>query len=144
MNDRWRACLAKLWWGDASEASIGRRGERAAARWLHRRGYRVLARNLRVRSGEADLVVLAPGGSALVVVEVKTRRVRPGDSSPAHPPEANIHAHKRAKLVQVAGEIARRFPNLHPAALRIDVVAVEWPVHGPAVIRHHPDAVRPR
>jgi putative endonuclease len=53
-------------------ASIGRRGERAAARHLRRRGWRLLARNWRAGGGEIDLVVRR--GSVMAICEVKTRR----------------------------------------------------------------------
>ena len=54
------------WW--RTYWSLGRRGERAAARLLRSQGYRVLARNARVPMGEADLVCLAPDGKTVVVV----------------------------------------------------------------------------
>ena len=52
--------------------SIGRRGERIAARHLRRCGLRILARNLRIRSIEIDIVALDPVRDELVVIEVKT------------------------------------------------------------------------
>ena len=56
-----------------SPAVRGRRAERATAVLLRLRGFRVLARNLRIRgAGEVD--VLARSGSTLVLVEVKARR----------------------------------------------------------------------
>ena len=58
----------------AAHLVLGRRGEEAAVRLLLAKGYTILARNWRVRSGELDIVV----------VEVKTRRrsgfYRPGDN----------------------------------------------------------------
>lgn len=51
---------------------LGRAGERAAERFLTRRGYRVLARNYRCPLGEIDLVALH--GRTIAFVEVKTRR----------------------------------------------------------------------
>ncbi|MCH2149376.1 MAG: YraN family protein [Phycisphaerales bacterium] len=50
----------------------GRRGERLAARWLRRRGHRILARNLRWGRLEMDLLVESPDGRQAIVVEVKT------------------------------------------------------------------------
>lgn len=50
----------------------GARGEKLAAKFLRRRGYKILYRNFRGRSGgEIDLV--ARDGDTLVFVEVKTR-----------------------------------------------------------------------
>ena len=56
----------------AAHLVLGRRGEEAAVRLLLAKGYTILARNWRVRSGELDIV--ARDGRTLVFVEVKTRR----------------------------------------------------------------------
>jgi putative endonuclease len=53
--------------------ALGRRGEELAAEHLRRRGCVELARNVRTREGEIDLIVLER--RALVFVEVKTRSV---------------------------------------------------------------------
>jgi putative endonuclease len=53
--------------------ALGRRGEQLAAEHLNRRGCVELARNVRTREGEIDLIVLER--RALVFVEVKTRSV---------------------------------------------------------------------
>src|SRR3989475_12933852 len=50
---------------------LGEEGERAAARFLEARGYRILERNYRTRRGEIDLI--AEDGRILVFVEVKVR-----------------------------------------------------------------------
>src|SRR5437667_9750076 len=50
---------------------LGEEGERAAARFLEARGYRILERNYRTRRGEIDLI--AEDGRMLVFVEVKVR-----------------------------------------------------------------------
>jgi putative endonuclease len=50
---------------------LGREGERLAARFLERRGYRVLGSGFRARRGEIDLICRR--GDRLVLVEVKTR-----------------------------------------------------------------------
>lgn len=49
----------------------GRRGELAAARYLRKRGYMIIGRNLRSKIGELDIV--ASIDKTLVFVEVKTR-----------------------------------------------------------------------
>jgi putative endonuclease len=54
--------------------TLGAKGERLAAQHLEARGYEVVARNFRTRSGELDLV--ARDERFLVFCEVKTRVVR--------------------------------------------------------------------
>ncbi len=136
---RWKTWLAKLWWGDAAEATLGRRGERAAARHLKSLGYRLIARNVRLSAGECDLLMRDPDRSTLVIVEVKTRRVTPGKPHP--PPEASVHARKRAKLELLAGLLARD-RRYQGQPIRIDVAAVDWPDSGKPTVRHFRDAVR--
>lgn len=90
--------------------------------------------------GEADLVCLAPDRRTVVIVEVKTRLVHRG-AGVAVPPEANITAHKQSKLARIARHLAR-CNGWQERPVRIDVVAVEWPVEGvwwPRLppMRHH-------
>ena len=66
-------------------ASLGRLGEDAAASYLAARGYRIVARNVRADRVELDLI--ARFGTALVFVEVKTRRgARHGQAAEAVDP----------------------------------------------------------
>ncbi|MEM9882850.1 MAG: YraN family protein [Planctomycetota bacterium] len=116
--------------GDAAHLRRGRRGERLAARHLKHKGYRVLARNLRSRHGELDLLVESPDG-AVVVVEVKA-----GAANPAFPPELHVTPAKQRKLVVLAATLARRH-RLTTRRIRFDVVAVEFPDAGPPTLRHH-------
>lgn len=51
--------------------NIGKAGEDAAAGYLAKKGWRILARNYRVRGGEMDIVAFRFG--ILSFVEVKTR-----------------------------------------------------------------------
>lgn len=111
----------------------GRAGERLAAKHLKSKGYRVLARNLRSRHGELDLVVWSPDG-AVVAVEVKA-----GAANPAFPPELHVTPAKQRKIVALLAQVARRH-RLTGKRLRFDVVAVEFPEQGEPVIRHHAGA----
>ncbi|HWI62432.1 MAG TPA: YraN family protein [Symbiobacteriaceae bacterium] len=54
-----------------SRTARGREGEEVAARFLEGAGYRIIARNLRFRLGELDIV--AADQDCVVFVEVKTR-----------------------------------------------------------------------
>ena len=121
-------------------AILGRAGEKLAARHLKQRGCRVVARNLRTKLGELDLVALAPDRRTLVLVEVKTRALR-ADASAAPPPEAAITARKRKKLALLARQIiaSRRW---HDRPVRIDVIAIDWPHDGKPILRHYENAIR--
>ena len=99
--------------------SLGQRGEKAAARYLRRQGYRVLARNIRSKLGELDLVVL--DGQTIVFVEVKTR----ANHEAGLPAEA-IDSDKQRRLTRLALHYLQRHRLLEQSA-RFDVVAVTWP-----------------
>ena len=76
---------------------LGREGERLAARFLERRGYRVLGSGFRARRGEIDLVCRR--GDRLVLVEVKTR-----SSDRFGTPAEAVGARKRRALLAAAAE----------------------------------------
>lgn len=121
---------ARLWRWIRSGQALGDRGEDEAARWLVAQGYRLLHRNLRVGKDEADLVMLDPDGSTVVIVEVKTRRddhVRP---------EENVHGRKQHRLDRLAAGLSRR-TGYRDRPFRYDVVAVLWPDGKTPTVTHH-------
>jgi putative endonuclease len=99
--------------------SLGRRGEDTAARYLKRHGYRLLARGVRSRLGELDII--AADGRTVVFVEVKTRR----SNDAGHPAEA-IDVNKQRRMTQAALAYLKANGLLGYSA-RFDVVAVTWP-----------------
>ncbi|HVU87981.1 MAG TPA: YraN family protein [Pirellulales bacterium] len=99
--------------------TLGQRGEAAAARYLKRRGYKIVARGDRAVLGELDIV--AVDGRTIVFVEVKTRATDDG----GHPAEAVDHD-KQRRLTRVALAYLRRHELLEYPS-RFDVVAVTWP-----------------
>mgnify|MGYP001825243097 FL=1 len=115
-----------------SEVPLGKRGERAAARYLKRRGYKILARGDRLTSGELDLVAL--DGRTIVFVEVKTRRT----AEAGHPVEA-VDPAKERRLTRVAVTFLKRHGLLEHSA-RFDVVAVTWPEGKRPTIEHFENA----
>ena len=98
---------------------LGRRGERAAERYLKRRGYKIIGRGNRSKWGELDLV--AVDGKTIVFVEVKTRN----DPATGHPAES-VDAAKQRRLTRLAVAFLKRHRLLEYPA-RFDVVAVTWP-----------------
>jgi putative endonuclease len=99
--------------------SLGQRGEAAAARFLRRRGYQILARGDRLGPGELDLVML--DRKTIVFVEVKTRQSHDG----GHPAEA-VNDDKQRRLTRAAVTFLKRY-RLFECPARFDVVAVTWP-----------------
>lgn len=101
---------------------LGRAGERVAARYLKRRGLRIIARNWHCPGvGEADIV--ARDGDGLVIVEVRTRSIRAGQRSPFSP-EASIGPAKVRRLHRLAEAFARQ-QRWRPTSRRVDIVAAE-------------------
>jgi putative endonuclease len=118
--------------------SLGRRGERYAARYLKKQGFRIIARNRTLGGdarGEIDLIGI--DGEFLVFVEVRTRTREDYMS-----PEASIRHHKRKTVARTVRRLLRRHKTagLRP---RIDVVAIIWPpgAAAPALVRHHRAAI---
>lgn len=146
--------------GSASRAQgerdpLGPEGEKLAVRHLKKQGYRILGVNVRTRVGEADIVAQAPDTRTIVIVEVKSRRVRnelaaapdPFRQEAAQaarpqrpPPEASVHQTKRTKLVRILRHLARANRWRH-RPLRIDIIAIEFHEGGQHELRHHVGAV---
>ncbi len=59
----------------SSNRAFGALGEKYAAGYLKKKGYKILEKNYRNKLGEIDLI--ARDGAEIVFVEVKTRSVKP-------------------------------------------------------------------
>jgi putative endonuclease len=101
------------------EKSLGDRGEDAAAKYLKRQGYHILARSLDSPLGELDIV--AVDGRTVVFVEVKTRR-----SDDAGRASEAIDQRKEQRMTQAALAYLKSNRLLGYSA-RFDVVAITWP-----------------
>ena len=111
--------------------TVGKRGEAIAAEYLQARGYAILARNVRFRHGELDIV--ARHGDTLVFVEVKT-----GTGDAFGEPQTWVDAAKQRRL----GRLAAAYLGTHhldDVACRFDVIAVCLSGSEP-VVRHITDA----
>ncbi|MFN3165727.1 MAG: YraN family protein [Phycisphaeraceae bacterium] len=111
----------------------GRVGERLAERHLKKQGYRLVARNLRSRLGEIDLLMVAPDRRTIVFIEVKT--AEPGRRSSV-PPEHRVGRHKQRKIAQLAARLIARH-KLAGRPVRFDVVGVDLHDARDAEVRHH-------
>jgi putative endonuclease len=106
----------------------GTPGESLACRHLAGKGFAILARNYRCRSGEVD--VIARHGEATVFVEVKERH---GASHGAGCDSVTFG--KRRRIVRAARLYAAAH-GLDETPLRFDVVSIDWTEGGRPVIRH--------
>ena len=110
--------------------ALGREGERIVASELERRGWRIVARNVRVEGIRGEMDVIALDGSTLVVVEVKTGRAC-ARSGPVSLLEM-VGPKKQQKLRSLASAWLRahrsELPPLH--GLRIDVVGLRLDAAG--------------
>ncbi|QDV27162.1 YraN family protein [Aureliella helgolandensis] len=115
-------------------SDLGPAGERLAARFLQKQGYRILERSHRQRLGEIDLIAL--DGQTIVFVEVKTR----SSSLGADPSEA-VDLRKQTKLTRAALVYLKK-RNLLETPARFDVVSIVWPhpTRGQPRLRHFPNA----
>lgn len=114
---------------------LGRTGEDIALAHLERLGFELVARNHRTRHGELDLVVF--DGSALVFVEVKTRR----GSRPSPTPWEALHRRKRSRVRRMAAAYLREAPDRPSAAsVRFDAIGVIVDARGRLVSLDHLEA----
>jgi putative endonuclease len=108
----------------------GQQAETLATRYLERRGYRIIGRNIKNRGGELDLVAI--DRDTLVFIEVRSRGdARHGD------PAATIGWRKRRRVARAARAYLARHPTMLPN-VRFDVVAITA-----GVVRLLVDAWRP-
>ena len=102
-----------------SQENLGLAGEKAAARFLRKQGYRIIAHSHRQRLGEIDLIAL--DGNCIVFVEVKTWR----SNSEADPSEA-VDRRKQERITRAA-LIYLKSKKLLEQPARFDVISVVWP-----------------
>jgi putative endonuclease len=109
------ASPAKPWW----RRWFGTRSERAAARFLRKQGFRIVAQNFSCFLGELDLV--AVDGKCIVFVEVRST----GGETEARP-AASVDAEKQRRLTDLAVHFLQKHRLLDKPA-RFDVLAMSWP-----------------
>jgi putative endonuclease len=112
---------------------LGRSAEQLVATRLERAGWRIVGRNIRLPSGELDIVAL--DAATLVFVEVKAGRTGTtiGPERPAHA----VGPRKQLKLRRLAREwIAERRGPSGVAGYRFDVVGVSFGEDGLADVDH--------
>lgn len=101
-----------------NKRQIGAQYEARAAEYLERRGYRILSRNYRSRTGEIDIV--ARDGEYLVFAEVKYR----GGGACGSALEA-VDYRKQQSIIRTARFYMYQHGYGTEASCRFDVVAIE-------------------
>jgi putative endonuclease len=96
----------------------GRAAEQRAAEHLQAQGLIVLARNLRCRAGELDLVGL--DGEVLAVVEIRQRSRIDFGGAPG-----SVTQRKQRKIIRAVRFFMTREPAWRGLRLRFDVVSIE-------------------
>jgi putative endonuclease len=105
-----------------SNYAIGMLGEQIAVKYLVNQGYGIIARNVRTKKGEIDII--ARISSELVFFEVKTRVSKENYLS-----ETNFDSRKREKVKTLADSYQSYFKSVlkkqRIRSFRLDLVAVE-------------------
>jgi len=96
----------------------GEQGERLAERHYLENGYRVLARNYRIRAGEVDLVILK--NNTVVFAEVRGR-----ENLQYGLPEETVTLSKQKKIIKTSLSFLCKY-KLFDCDVRFDVYCVIW------------------
>lgn len=116
-------------------------GERAAAKYLRKNKYKILATNAFFGKKEVDII--AENREYIVFAEVKTRTLSLDGTLPYGRPASAVDHDKQSNLIAAA----RMYLATHPLKkrLRFDVLEVYLPMndpHAPPTVIHMPDAFR--
>lgn len=108
---------------------LGRLGENAAASYLERHGYRILARNYRYHRYEFDII--ASLADEIIIFEVKTRNMAAGD------PAVEALSRRQIRVLKwaMAGYAISRRQSLEK--MRLDFIALDWQPERQSFRLHH-------
>jgi putative endonuclease len=101
-----------------SRKELGAKGEKLAAGFLKRKGYKILQRNYRCKLGEVDIV--AEKDKTLVFVEVRTQQ-----TEKFGPPQYSVNSSKRSHISRVALFYIKE-KRLVEQSCRFDVIAITF------------------
>lgn len=122
---------------EAEHLRLGRTGEHLARRFLERRGFELLARNLKLHTAEIDL--LMRDGASFVLVEVKSARDRGEETHPGR----NYSREQKIRQRRAVHELERKYGDAD-FPFRHDLVEVLFGRFFSVKIRHYPDYYRNR
>ena len=113
----------------------GAAAERLAVDYLQARGVTILARNLRCRAGEIDVICLDAGLLAMIEVRQRSRQDFGGAL-------ASVSLLKQRKIIRAARFLISCRPQWRSRAIRFDVLAVQGSLQGEHRILWIKDAFR--
>lgn len=113
--------------------SVGKKGERIAAEYLKKKGFKILEMNYKNPKGKqlGEIDIVARKEKKIIFVEVKTRRGEPGKAFP----EDNLTPGKLHKLEKIAAYYLQTHREID-TPYHFDAVAVLFDATGTATIRH--------
>ncbi len=111
------------------QKKIGNRGERIARLYLKKRGWKILATNVRFGQDELDILALSSDRKTLSIVEVRTT------SHINRNPEATVTQRKYRAMLRVANQMQSEATK-HSSHLRVDLITVRLLEEKPQ-IRHY-------
>ncbi len=115
-------------------------GEKLAANYLTKKGYKILAKNFKRKIGEIDIVARKKG--IIVFVEVKTLNKLNKLSGELFYPEDKITAKKKIQLRKMALVYLNENKIPLTASYQIDIIAIEiGPDFQKKTIRHYQNAI---
>ena len=109
---------------DTYKKECGKSGEDRAVEFLQEKGYNILFRNWRIRSGEIDII--AEKENLLVFVEVKTL-----PSGNLQTLERELGAVKQKRIVETAKRFLSIYRQYNVRYIRFDVIVVDMPEYDP-------------
>ena len=104
---------------DTEQRKLGDLGEREAAKFLKKKGYKILEKNYVMLEHEIDII--AECESAVVFVEVKTRTTASISEKEPRPASAVTPKKQRSIISAAKGYLATHRPDKH---VRFDIIEV--------------------
>jgi len=115
---------------------LGRWGERRCEKFLKKKGLKGLARNFTCKTGELDLIMVAPDRT-IVFVEVRTKA-----DETFGPPELSVTYAKKTKLLRTVRYFLST-QKIEDRPFRFDVVTIVLGQEGREQINHYENAFVP-
>lgn len=106
--------------------NTGDRGERLARKFLRKRGWRIVKKNLRVDKDEIDILALSPKGETLALVEVRSTK------NSAKDPRLTI-GHEKRRCMHRAARKLRPIAIFHRCIVRVDLITVNLAYRPPKI-----------